>query len=95
MKTKVMVELNGLATTVARFRANSDRSNLNCNEHPGNSKSYEKDEITGLGITQVYLGLQNENLQQPLQKALFSWESFYCIWKSKKKKIEKKLCAEI
>ena len=53
MKAKVMVILNGFARTVARFRANSDRANLNCNENPDNSKSYQ-DEIGSLGITQVH-----------------------------------------
>ena len=37
---------------VARFDANSDRANLNCNRNPANSKS-KKDEISRLGITQV------------------------------------------
>ncbi|MEK6915980.1 MAG: hypothetical protein AABW89_05575 [Nanoarchaeota archaeon] len=36
MKTKDAVILNELATTVARFNANSDRANLNCNEGPAN-----------------------------------------------------------
>ena len=47
-----MVKLDGFATTVARFRANSDRVNLNANRDPANSKS-EIDEISRLGITQV------------------------------------------
>ena len=38
--------------TVARFNANSDRANLNCNRNPSNSKS-KKDENAELGITQA------------------------------------------
>ncbi|MBS3089646.1 hypothetical protein J4461_02060 [Candidatus Pacearchaeota archaeon] len=34
---RVAVILNGSATTVARFNANSDRTNLNCNRNPTNS----------------------------------------------------------
>ncbi len=38
--------------TVARFNANSDRANLNCNRNPQNSKSKKTDETSDLGITQ-------------------------------------------
>jgi len=34
-----MVGLNENATLVARFYANSDYANLNCNENPSNSNS--------------------------------------------------------
>ena len=44
-----------LLQTVARFRADSDRANLNCNRNPQNSKS-KQDETASLGITQVSLG---------------------------------------
>ena len=38
MKPKSMVKISdGFATTVARFNANSDRVNLNCNRDPQNS----------------------------------------------------------
>lgn len=55
VNTKVMVKLDEFATSVARFNANSDRVNFNCNEEPQNSKS-EQDENGRLGITQVTLG---------------------------------------
>ena len=45
-----MVKLGGFATSAARFNANSDMANLNCNDDPQNSKS-EKDENASLGIT--------------------------------------------
>ncbi|MEK6813063.1 MAG: hypothetical protein AABX86_03040 [Nanoarchaeota archaeon] len=50
MKLEVMVKLSRLATSVARFRADSDRVNLNCNRDRQNSKSFQ-DEIAALGIT--------------------------------------------
>jgi len=50
MNAKIIVKLNEDAKAVARFWANSDRVNLNCNRNPQNSKS-KKDWITGLGIT--------------------------------------------
>ena len=38
---------------VARFDANSDRANLNCNRNPQNSKfNIKLNEIPALGITQ-------------------------------------------
>ena len=47
MKLKVMVKrLMDLLYAVARFRANSDRANLNCNRNPTNTND-------ALGITQV------------------------------------------
>ncbi|KKN45001.1 hypothetical protein LCGC14_0687620 [marine sediment metagenome] len=39
VKTKTMVELNEDAISVARFYANSDYANLNCNRNSGNSNS--------------------------------------------------------
>lgn len=45
-----------LLLKVARFNANADRANLNCNRNPLNSKS-KKDEISEDGMTQVNLGL--------------------------------------
>ncbi len=50
-----MVRLDECAMPVARFNANSDRANLNCNRNPQNSKS-KKDGTADLGITQI-LGL--------------------------------------
>jgi len=55
MKPKAAVQLHGWATTVARFRADAGRANLNCNRDPQNSKS-EKDETAALGIAQAILG---------------------------------------
>ncbi len=43
-----------LLLKVARFNANADRSNLNCNRNPQNSKS--NDENDANGMTQVKLG---------------------------------------
>ena len=41
---------------VARFGANANRANLDCNRDPTNSKSFLKikDEIASLGITRVF-----------------------------------------
>ena len=52
MNVQVMVRLGGSATTVARFNANTDRVNLNCNRNLQNSKS-QGDENPAFGITQV------------------------------------------
>ncbi len=71
MNTKVMVRLDETATTVARFRANSDRANLNCNEDPANSKS-KKDEIARLGMTQYILGLIKMKTYNNLHENLYS-----------------------
>lgn len=46
---KLMVKLNGNAKVVARFNANSDYANLNCNRDSDNSNST-------LGITCWTLG---------------------------------------
>ena len=47
-----MVEFDECAITVAKFDANSNRANLNCNRNLSNSKS-EEDENSALGITQA------------------------------------------
>jgi len=64
VKSKVAVILNDCAKTVARFNANSDRANLNCNWDPSNTNS-------NLGIT-CPLGHnhQDENTQKPLSATL-------------------------
>src|SRR3989338_8632211 len=42
MNSHVMVKLHESATAVARFNANADRTNLNCNRNPQNSKSLKR-----------------------------------------------------
>ena len=54
-----------LLHSVARFDADSDRSNLNCNRNPQNSKS-KKDETSSAGITQV-----NPNSKMKTYKNLY------------------------
>lgn len=64
-----MVKLDGSATSVARFNANSDRSNFNCNRDLQNSKS-KKDENASFGITHAlppeYLMKTHNNLYRKL-----------------------------
>lgn len=78
-----MVKLDESATAVARFNANSDRANLNCNRNPQNSKSY-KDEIAGLGITQV-LGHYEIKTHKNIYKEICSIENLGLAFKKAKK----------
>ena len=85
-----MVKLDGFATSVARFNADSDRANLNCNEDPQNSKS-DKDENASLGITHnlspVYHPMKT---YKNLYKELCSLENLERAFKKAKKRKSKK-----
>lgn len=53
-KHLMFLVLDEFATiTVARFNANSNRANLNCNRNPENSKSNSLDGYASLGIAKV------------------------------------------
>jgi len=61
-KIKIMVKFNEDATRVARFYANSDYANLNCNRNSGNTNS----------TLEIALGHYNENTQQHIQEYLLN-----------------------
>nr|AQS34955.1 hypothetical protein [uncultured archaeon] len=69
---------------VARFRANSDRANLNCNRTPGNSNAE-------LGITQVFLGLKMKTYKN-LYLSLCSQENLEKAFKKARKRKTNKSC---
>ena len=83
------MKLGGFATSVARFRADSDRANLNCNEDPSNSKS-EQDEISSLGITQVWPPVYPMKTYKNLYKKLCSLENLNLAFRKAKKRKTKK-----
>ena len=74
VKTKTMVELNEDAISVARFYANSDYANLNCNRNSDNSNSTLEIALQGIIIMKTYNNLykkihSTENLILAFKKA--------------------------
>ncbi|MDP4012579.1 MAG: reverse transcriptase domain-containing protein [Candidatus Nanoarchaeia archaeon] len=77
-----------LLKAVARFNANSDRANLNCNRNPQNSKS-KKDENPELGITQV-IGHHKMKTYNNLYGELYSFKNLELAFKKAKKRKSKR-----
>ncbi len=83
-----------LLPSVTRFRANSDRTNLNCNRDPENSKS-SRDETTGLGITWIWPLDMTMKMYNHLYNKVCSLENlFQAFCKAKKGKSRKQYVKE-
>src|SRR3989344_7144637 len=79
-----MVLFDEFATSVARFNANSDRVNLNCNRNPQNSKS-RLDEISALGIAQVLRHIYKMKTYNNLYTKLCSLDNLESAFKKARK----------
>ncbi len=89
-----MVKLSGFATSGARFNADSDRTNFNCNRDPQNSKS-QKDENAAFGITCVLPLQYDMKTYSNLYKELCSLENLELAFnKAKKRKSRKNYVKE-